>query len=113
MFDEQLNLPDRPGIDLGNTCNSTELGQGVEEQYLRPEFAGSDASAYDYLAQLCKEQVIRGETEAKVLPKINTVNRNHMDDKLEVFKHELHSAGKVTLDSAVRSNDDENYSEEE
>lgn len=50
MFDEQLNLPERPGIDLGNTCNTDQLNNGVPEAYLRPEFVGSDASAYDYLA---------------------------------------------------------------
>lgn len=33
---------------------------------MKPEFAGTDASAYDYLAQLCKEQVVRGQTEARI-----------------------------------------------
>ena len=66
MFDNQLNLQATGDF---NALNNPVLG-------------ATDASAYDYLAQICKQQVQRGLDEAKILPVMNDANKQHMEDQL-------------------------------
>ena len=51
----------------------------MEQSYMLKELAGSDVSAYDQLAQLCKQQVQRGMEEAGALERINAANEGHLD----------------------------------